>query len=167
MFGNCFVPISLEILSCPTGFAPITRYTATLIPNRKPRVQRPCMKFRFLLWMLGLLMARASRNNPAFQQQLAGKDLTFQLQTADGKVARHFVVNDQRIRSASGTVAEPAFAIVFRDAAFGFDTLQAKNNQLAFMKGIQDKDIQIKGNPALVIWFQGLVKYLKPRKKTA
>ncbi|EGH30183.1 hypothetical protein PSYJA_14872, partial [Pseudomonas syringae pv. japonica str. M301072] len=29
------------------------------------------MKFRFLLWMLGLLMARASRNNPAFQQQLA------------------------------------------------------------------------------------------------
>ncbi|RMR04262.1 SCP2 sterol-binding domain-containing protein [Pseudomonas syringae group genomosp. 7] len=125
------------------------------------------MKFRFLLWMLGLLMARASRNNPAFQQQLAGKDLTFQLQTADGKIARHFVVHDQRIRSASGLFAEPAFAISFRDAAFGFATLQAKNKQLAFMKGIQDKDIQIKGNPALVIWFQGLVKYLKPKKKAA
>ncbi|KTB70456.1 MULTISPECIES: SCP2 sterol-binding domain-containing protein [Pseudomonas] len=125
------------------------------------------MKFRFLLWMLGLLMARASRNNPAFQQQLAGKDLTFQLQTADGKIARHFVVHDQRIRSASGVVAAPAFAISFRDAAFGFATLQAKNKQLAFMKGIQDKDIQIKGNPALVIWFQGLVKYLKPKKKAA
>ncbi|KAB0789213.1 helicase, partial [Pseudomonas aeruginosa] len=25
--------------------------------------------------------------------------------------------------------------------------------------------IQIQGNPALVIWFQGLVKYLKPKKK--
>ncbi|QXW44941.1 helicase [Pseudomonas amygdali] len=125
------------------------------------------MKFRFLLWMLGLLMARASRNNPAFQQQLAGKDLTFQLQTADGKIARHFVVHDQRIRSASGVVAAPAFAISFRDAAFGFATLQAKNKQLAFMKGIQDKDIQIKGNPALVIWFQCLVKYLKPKKKAA
>ncbi|MGN2410488.1 SCP2 sterol-binding domain-containing protein [Pseudomonas syringae] len=125
------------------------------------------MKFRFLLWMLGLLMARASRNNPAFQQQLAGKNLTFQLQTADGKIARHFVVQDERIRSASGLVAEPAFAILFRDAAFGFATLQARNKQLAFMKGIQDKDIQIKGNPALVIWFQGLTKYLKPRKKAA
>ncbi|MCD5995361.1 helicase [Pseudomonas sp. CDFA 602] len=124
------------------------------------------MKFRFLLWMLGLLMARASRNNPAFQQQLAGKDLTFQLQTADGKVARHFVVRDQRISSASGRVSEPAFAISFRDAAFGFATMQAKNKQLAFMKGIQDKDIQIKGNPALVIWFQGLTKYLKPKKKS-
>ena len=123
------------------------------------------MKFRFLLWMLGLLMALASRNNPAFQQQLAGKHLTFQLQTADGKVARHFVVNDERISSASGTVADPAFAIVFRDAAYGFATLQASNKQLAFMQGIQDKHIQIKGNPALVMWFQGLTKYLKPRKK--
>lgn len=33
------------------------------------------MKFRFLLWMLGRLMAKASRTNPEFQQQLAGKDL--------------------------------------------------------------------------------------------
>ncbi|RZI88544.1 MAG: helicase, partial [Pseudomonas sp.] len=28
-------------------------------------------------------------------------------------------------------------------------------------------NIQIKGNPALVIWFQGLMKYLKPRKRKA
>ncbi len=35
------------------------------------------------------------------------------------------------------------------------------------MRGVQDKDIQIRGNPALVIWFQGLTKYLKPKKKAA
>ncbi|WP_166221851.1 SCP2 sterol-binding domain-containing protein [Pseudomonas atagonensis] len=122
------------------------------------------MKFRFLLWMLGLLMGKASRTNPAFQQQLGDKDLVFQLQTLDGKVARHFVVKDQRITSKSGGVAEPAFAIAFKDAAFGFATMQAKNKQLAFMQGIQDKSIQLKGNPALVMWFQGLMKYLKPRK---
>ncbi|MBX8470007.1 MULTISPECIES: SCP2 sterol-binding domain-containing protein [unclassified Pseudomonas] len=125
------------------------------------------MKFRFLLWMLGLLMGKASRTNPAFQQQLGDKDLVFQLQTLDGKVARHFVVKDQRITSKSGVVAEPAFAIAFKDAAFGFATMQAKNKQLAFMQGIQDKSIQLKGNPALVMWFQGLMKYLKPRKKTS
>lgn len=123
------------------------------------------MKFRFLLWMLGLLMARASRNNPAFQQQLAGKDLTFQLQTFDGKVARHFIVKGQRITSRSGVVPEPAFSIAFKDAAFGFATLQAQNKQLAFMQGIQDKGILVKGNTGLVMWFQGLMKYLKPRKK--
>ncbi|MBV6285564.1 helicase [Pseudomonas aegrilactucae] len=125
------------------------------------------MKFRFLLWAMGLLMARASRNTPAFQQQLQDKELVFQLQTLDGKVARHFIVKHQRITSQGGTHAEPAFAIAFKDAAYGFATLQAKNKQLAFMQGIQDKSIQIKGNPALVIWFQGLMKYLKPRKKKA
>lgn len=123
------------------------------------------MKFRFLLWAMGLLMAKASRNNPAFQQQLADKDLVFQLQTLDGKAARHFIVKDLRISSKSGTHPAPAFAIAFKDAAFGFATLKAKNKQLAFMQGIQDKSIQIKGNPALVIWFQGLMKYLKPKKK--
>ncbi|MDB6144339.1 MAG: hypothetical protein JWP80_3383 [Pseudomonas sp.] len=123
------------------------------------------MKFRFLLWMLGRLMAKASRSNPAFQDQLKGKELTFQLQTFDGKVARHFIVSGQRITSQPGEIAEPAFAISFKDAAFGFATMRAKNKQLAFMQGIQDKDIQIKGNPGLVIWFQGLTKYLKPRRK--
>jgi len=115
--------------------------------------------------MLGQWRARASRSNPAFQQQLAGKDLTFQLQTTDGKVARHFVVRDQRVTSRRGAVASPAFAISFRDAAYGFATMQAKNKQLAFMQGIQDKNIVVTGNTGLVMWFQGLTKYLKPRKK--
>lgn len=123
------------------------------------------MKFRFLLWAMGLLMARASRKNPAFQQQLQDKDLVFQMQTLDGKVARHFFVRDLRITSKSGLHPQPAFAIAFSDPAYGFATLQASNKQLAFMQGIQDKHIQIKGNPALVIWFQGLMKYLKPKKK--
>ncbi|AHD17091.1 MULTISPECIES: helicase [Pseudomonas] len=123
------------------------------------------MKFRFLLWAMGLLMARASRNNPAFQQQLKGKDLVFQMQTLDGKVARHFIVNNERVSSKGGAHPQPAFAIAFKDAAYGFATMQAGNKQLAFMQGIQDKHIQIKGNPALVMWFQGLMKYLKPKKK--
>lgn len=72
------------------------------------------MKFRFLLWAMGLLMARASRNNPAFQQQLKDKDLVFQMQTLDGKVARHFIVSGERISSKGGVHAQPAFAIAFR-----------------------------------------------------
>jgi len=127
------------------------------------------MKFRFLLWMLGRLMAKASRTNPEFQQQLGDKDLSFQLHTLDGRVARHFVVKDQRVTSkrgpASEPASEPAFSLGFKDAAYGFATMTAKNKQLAFMQGIQNKDIQIQGNPALVMWFQGLMKYLKPRKK--
>ena len=72
------------------------------------------MKFRLLLWVLGLMMGKASRTNPAFQQQLGDKDLAFQLQTLDGKVARHFIVKDQRITSRSGVHPAPAFAIAFK-----------------------------------------------------
>ncbi|MBD9396861.1 MULTISPECIES: helicase [unclassified Pseudomonas] len=125
------------------------------------------MKFRFLLWMLGRLMAKASRDNPAFRQQLEGRDLVFQLHTLDGKIARHFIVENQRITSKRGAASAPAFAIGFKDAAYGYATLTAQNKQLAFMQGIQNKDIQIQGNPALVIWFQGLTKYLRPKKRTA
>ena len=125
------------------------------------------MKFRILLWLLGRLLAGASRSNPAFREQLLERDLVFQLQTRDGKIARHFIVKDQRIRSAAGTVAQPAFSIAFRDAAYGFATLAAANKQLAFMQGIQNKDIQIQGNPALVLWFQGLTQLLGPRQKQA
>ncbi|HWV07923.1 MAG TPA: helicase [Pseudomonas sp.] len=124
------------------------------------------MKFRFLLWMLGRLMAKASRENPDFQQQLVDRDMVFQLHTLDGKIARHFIVKNQRITSKRGPAAEPAFALGFRDGAYGFATMNAKNKQLAFMQGIQNKDIQIQGNPALVLWFQGLTKYLMPKKKT-
>lgn len=123
------------------------------------------MKFRFLLWMLGRLMAKASRINAEFQQQLEGKELVFQLHTLDGKVARHYRIKDKRVTSHTGAAREPAFAIGFKDAVYGFATMNAKNKQLAFMQGIQNKEIQIQGNPALVIWFQGLLKHVVPKKK--
>ncbi|MNJ63326.1 hypothetical protein D3C77_592200 [compost metagenome] len=98
---------------------------------------------------------------------MAGKELVFQLHTLDGKIARHFIVKDQRVVSKRGPAQQPAFALGFKDAAYGFATMTAKNKQLAFMQGIQEKDIQIQGNPALVMWFQGLTKYLMPAKKCA
>lgn len=123
------------------------------------------MKLRFLLWFMGRLMAKASRNNPAMQKQLEGKELEFMLHTFDNKVARTFVVKNLRITSRSGIAKDPAFSIGFKDAGFAFDTFTAKNKQLAFMQGIQNKEITVAGNTALVMWFQGLMKYIAPRKK--
>ncbi len=78
------------------------------------------MKFRLLLWMLGRLMAKASRDNPAFQKQLEGKDLVFQLHTLDGKVARHYLVRDLRVSSKRGTHPQPAFSLGFKDRSLRF-----------------------------------------------
>ena len=79
---------------------------------------------------------------------------------------RHFVIRNNRPESRS-VLCKISLAIGFKDAAFGFATMNAKNKQLAFMQGIQDKNIQIQGNTAMVMWFQGLMKYLMPKKSKA
>lgn len=123
------------------------------------------MKFRFLLWMMARMLVKASKVNPRMQEQLAGKELCFSLLTLDAKVARSFHVRDGRISSHAGLTDSPTFTMGFRDAAFGYSVMTAKNKQLAFMQGIQSKDIKIEGDTAQVMWFQGLFKYAKPKKK--
>ena len=111
------------------------------------------------------MLFKASKNNPEVQKQIAGKDSMFSLVTLDGKVARSFIIRDGKISSHAGRVDNPVFSMGFKDAAFGYEVMTAKNKQLAFMQGIQNKDIKIEGDTAQVIWFQGLMKYAMPRKK--
>jgi ubiquinone biosynthesis protein UbiJ len=122
------------------------------------------MKFRMLLWALGFMMKKASKKNPDFQKKLVGKDFSFQIQTLDGKIARQFIVKDERVKSAGGTAKDPAFSISFKDAETGLYIMTAKDKN-AFMKGIQEKDIKIDGDLALVMWFQSIVKHVKPKSK--
>jgi hypothetical protein len=122
------------------------------------------MKFRMLLWALGLMMKKASKNNPDFIKQLVGKDFSFQIQTQDGQIVRHFVVKDERIKSKSGSATDPAFSISFKDAETGLYIMTAKDKN-AFMKGNQEKDIKIAGDLSLVMWLQSIVKHIKPKSK--
>lgn len=122
------------------------------------------IKFRLLLWALGLLMKKGAKNNPDFQKQLDGKDFAFQLQTVDGSIARHYVIRNNKVKTKGKAHKSPAFTISFKDAETGLRIMTAKDKN-AFMKGIQDKDIVIAGDFSLVMWFQGISKYLKPKKK--
>lgn len=122
------------------------------------------MKFRLLLWALGLMMKKASKKNPDFQKQLAGKDFVFQIKTQDDSIARQYIVKNDRIKSKGGLAKEPAFSLAFKDGDTGLAIMTAKDKN-AFMKGIQDKDIKIDGDLSLVMWFQSVVKHIKPSKK--
>lgn len=121
-------------------------------------------KFKAMLWLLGFLLRKAARKNPDFQKQLEGKNFVFQLQTQDGKAVRSYRIAEQQIRSRGRAHRSPAFSISFKDAQTGLRILTSKDKN-AFMKGIQDKDILIKGDLSLVMWFQSISKYLKPKKK--
>ncbi|MTI13086.1 helicase [Sansalvadorimonas verongulae] len=122
------------------------------------------MKFRLLLLGLGLLMKRASANNPAFQKKLEGKDMSFEISSDDG-VCRSFTVKNNTVSSRGGKAQAPEFCLRFQSAQEGFSALTAKNAQLAFMKGIQDKTIRVEGNPMSLMWFQSIAAMVVPRKK--
>ncbi|WP_163836006.1 helicase [Spartinivicinus ruber] len=123
------------------------------------------MKFRLLLWMMGFLMSRASKKEQKLKEKIADKQLSFQIKTRDGQVARHFIVNNGLIKSHSGECQAPAFTLEFSDANTGFTTFTASNAQEAFMKAIQKQTLKIIGDTKEVMWFQGLTKYWMPKGK--
>lgn len=120
-------------------------------------------KFKALLWVFGRLLKKAAKINPDFVEYIKGKDLTFQIQTAKGK-GRHFIVKDETVRSKRGLAKTPTFSLIFKDAATALNVMTSKD-KTAFMKAIQDKDLVISGDFKEVMWFQGLTKYLKPKRK--
>ncbi|MCX4026543.1 helicase [Endozoicomonas sp. SM1973] len=123
------------------------------------------MKFRFLLWMMGFLMARASKKEQKMREKIADKQLSFQIKTRDGHVARHFIVSNGLIKSHAGECETPAFTLEFADPNTGFTTFTAANAQEAFMKAIQKQTLRITGDTKEVMWFQGLTKYWMPKGK--
>jgi hypothetical protein len=127
------------------------------------------MRFKIVLWILGFMLERASKNNPRFKQKLLDHDLTLEI-GCEGGAARHFIIRDQKLMSYPGRASAPVFlsraheptiAITFDSATTGYQALTAKDKQLAMVGGIKDKRIAIEGNPLYLMWFQSLVKYLK------
>ena len=126
------------------------------------------MKFRIVLWIIGFMLERASKNNPRFKRKLAGQDLTLEI-GCEGGYARHFVIQDQKVMSYPGRASAPVFlsraheptiAIIFDSAATGYQALAGKDKQLAMISGLRDRRITIEGNPLFLLWFQSLVKLL-------
>jgi hypothetical protein len=127
------------------------------------------MRFKIVLWILGFMLERASKNNPRFKQKLKDQELTLEI-GCEGGYARHFIIQDQKVMSYPGKasapvflsrVHEPSLAITFDSAATGYQSLTAKDKQLAMISGLQNKRIAIEGNPLFLTWFQSLIKYLK------
>lgn len=122
------------------------------------------MKFNLLLWVFGLLMKKAAKSNEAFQKQLVGKDVVIQIQTGDTEKGRHFIIKDSKVQSKSGLQEKPSLGLVFKDADTALAVMTSKDKN-AFMKAVQEKDLMVKGDFSLLMWFMGLVKSMKPKKK--
>jgi hypothetical protein len=123
------------------------------------------LKMKMILWALGCLLSRASKRNKDLQAYLGDKELAFYIQTRAG-VGRQFYVKDRRVFSQSALALAPTFQVIFASPEIANKVMTSKDKN-AFLKGIQDKEIVVEGDLKEVLWFQGMLKYLKPKKQIA
>lgn len=121
------------------------------------------MKFKLLLWVLGKLLKRANKNNPAFKKQIENKNAVIQFQTQNQQTVRHYEFANNAIQSKTGKHAKPNLTLTFCDGNYAFDLLK-KPKMTDFMQGIQQKKISIQGDMTLIMWFMGLTKLIMPKK---
>jgi len=118
------------------------------------------MLLRLLLQTLGTLMGLASRTSDRFRCQIT-RDLVFEVRSDDG-VAHHYAFRDRRVAGRAGRAAQPACSLRFATARQGFACLTARDGPQRLVQGLFDGSISVEGNPALLLWFQGLPGALLP-----
>jgi hypothetical protein len=117
------------------------------------------MRFKIALWVLGVLMARAEKNNPVFKEKLKDKNLIMEIKSGN-KNARHFIFKNQQVISYAGLANNPTLSLNFKSPSIGFKAFTAKDKKQAMMNCIKEKNIIIEGSTGVMIWFQGLAKLI-------
>ena len=121
------------------------------------------MKIKMLLWYMARRMELLSRTHPEFIAKLHGRDFVIQIATAQGS-QRYFQVQRNRITSRNTLHPEPDLSLQFStdEAAF---RLLVTGNATTFMDAMQKQEVQVTGDYALLMWFMGIGKFLRPRRR--
>ena len=118
------------------------------------------LKFRILLWLIGMLLWLASRASQRVQSQLS-RNMFFSVGTEDG-IWRTYEFADRRISSREGASDDALLTLIFRSGDIGFRILLASNTIDQLIEGLGTGDVVCRGEAAHVLWFYELIMGLKP-----
>lgn len=113
-----------------------------------------------LLFALGLRMQQLSKTNAQFIELLHGRQFTLQIEAKDS-IARHFIIQNEKVSSVSGASTKPDFLLRFSDSLTAVKILM-KGDPTAFMTGMQTGAIQMEGDFSLLMWFNQAAKLIVP-----
>lgn len=113
-----------------------------------------------LLFVLGLRMLQLSKINAQFIELLHGRQFRLQIESQDG-IARHFLVENDTIKSISGKAEKPDFVLRF-DTSLNAVKILLKGDPAAFMTGMQTGAVQMEGDFSLLMWFNQAAKMIVP-----
>lgn len=117
--------------------------------------------FGLLLWAFGWIMKFSSKINRKFNQDLKDKYIVLQIQTQDYAIKRHYIIENQKVRSIRGIHNEPSTTLNFINARYAMGLLVARD-PMGFMQGVQDYKIEATGSVDNLMWFLSAAKHLKP-----
>ncbi len=115
------------------------------------------MKFQILLFILGRKLKGRAKSDPDFKKKVSEKNCTVQIKTADNSKGRYFVFNNGEVTSKKGVSANPTVALVWKDAATGYEVL-ASGSGKKNMEAVQNGSLKFEGDGAIALWFAGIAK---------
>lgn len=118
------------------------------------------LRFRLLLWLIGVLLWVASRLSPRVQSQLS-RAMTIAVSSEDG-VARSYRVANRRVNSFATIDANALLKLSFKTGKLGFSVLLAPDAINRILDGLGRGEIVCQGEAAHVLWFYELIMGLKP-----
>lgn len=119
------------------------------------------MKTKMLLWYMARRMELLSRTHPEFIAKLHGRDFVIQIATDEG-AHRYFQIQRNRVTTRNSLHAEPSMEMHFATDADAFRLL-TRGDATTFMAAMQQGEVKVSGDYALLMWFMSIGKYLRPR----
>lgn len=121
------------------------------------------MKFRMLLWYMARRMEMLARTHPEFIAKLHGRDFVIQIASASG-AQRYFQVQRNRVTSRNTLHEKPDLGLHFANDLVGFRLLTTGDAN-SFMAAVQQQEVTVTGDYALLMWFMAIGKYLRPGRR--
>lgn len=120
------------------------------------------MKFRMLLWYMARRMELLARTHPEFIAKLHGRDFVIQISSAEG-THRFFRIRHNRVVSRNSLYATPSITLRFISDDDGFRILTSVDKNV-FMTALQAQEVKVEGDYALLMWFMGISRFLRPAR---
>jgi hypothetical protein len=116
------------------------------------------MRFSLLLFILHLLLKRASRKNEAFKKYVGNiHQLRIMIKTEDGRRGRLFIFDRGSLSSRRGADHPYDAAIIWADAATGFKVMISQSSEEQFKAAAAGK-MKLDGMAYFAQWFNDAVK---------
>ena len=111
------------------------------------------MKFKLILFSLGLIFRFARWRSAAFRERLGERDLTVVLRTEDGLIGRTYKFSGGRVSSKAGVDPDADMALVFKTAEIGARLLTPPIDQLEQIEAMKNFLFHPEGPDEAAGWF--------------